>query len=65
MDFVAWQGFTHGFLFVVLILVSTYTANLAAFFNRPAFEIVGPQNYAQALDATVCAETPDFIGMGA
>jgi hypothetical protein len=32
-----------GLLFFVLIMVSTYTANLAAFFTAPNFTIFGPQ----------------------
>jgi len=32
-----------GLLFFVLIMVSTYTANLAAFFTAPTFTIFGPE----------------------
>jgi hypothetical protein len=43
-----------GTLFLVLILGSTYTANLAAFFTRPAYVIHGPKTLADLRDAHVC-----------
>jgi hypothetical protein len=55
-EWVTWPGrvLRIAFLFVVLILVSTYTANLAAFFSRPTVVIEGPQTYAELRDAIVC-----------
>ena len=44
-----------GFLFFSLILVSTYTANLVAFFTEPAFELQGPRTYDELQNATLCA----------
>eukprot|EP00746_Dinoflagellata_sp_MGD_P033745 gnl/MRDRNA2_/MRDRNA2_180606_c0_seq1.p1 gnl/MRDRNA2_/MRDRNA2_180606_c0~~gnl/MRDRNA2_/MRDRNA2_180606_c0_seq1.p1 ORF type:complete len:430 (-),score=48.22 gnl/MRDRNA2_/MRDRNA2_180606_c0_seq1:225-1469(-) len=41
-------------LFLVLISSATYTANLAAFFTKPNFKMVGPQNLEQLSTSTVC-----------
>eukprot|EP00929_Paragymnodinium_shiwhaense_P001509 TRINITY_DN101741_c0_g1_i1.p1 TRINITY_DN101741_c0_g1~~TRINITY_DN101741_c0_g1_i1.p1 ORF type:complete len:507 (-),score=33.98 TRINITY_DN101741_c0_g1_i1:91-1611(-) len=43
-----------GLLFLVLILVSTYTANLAAFFTRPQVVVYGPTDMAMLKKATAC-----------
>ena len=50
-------------LFLVLILASTYTANLAAFFNKPSFTIGGPKNYDELRVATACQ--PFLLGQQA
>jgi len=41
-------------LFIVLICVSTYTANLAAFFNKPSFQIGGPTTLEELRTSSAC-----------
>ena len=48
-----------GFLFVVVIIMATYTANLSAILNRPAFHIEGPKSFTELKGATVCVVTAD------
>jgi hypothetical protein len=43
-----------GLLLVVLILQATYTANLAAFFNRPLVEMRGPRDMTELRDSVAC-----------
>ena len=43
-----------GWLFFILITISSYTANLASFFTAVNFEIVGPQDMTALQSATVC-----------
>jgi len=43
-----------GLLFMVLIVNATYTANLAAFFNRPGFQLGGPSSPAELSTAAAC-----------
>eukprot|EP00929_Paragymnodinium_shiwhaense_P096119 TRINITY_DN57625_c0_g1_i1.p1 TRINITY_DN57625_c0_g1~~TRINITY_DN57625_c0_g1_i1.p1 ORF type:complete len:528 (-),score=35.24 TRINITY_DN57625_c0_g1_i1:208-1791(-) len=43
-----------GLLFLVLILLPTYTANLAAFYTAPAFIVHGPKDMTALSQATVC-----------
>jgi hypothetical protein len=43
-----------GWLFFILISVSSYTANLASFFTAQAFSIEGPQDLTALRSATVC-----------
>lgn len=43
------------FLFVI-VLASTYTANLASFFTRPNSRTYGPQTYRQARRSTACVD---------
>eukprot|EP00756_Hemistasia_phaeocysticola_P058520 Hpha_TRINITY_DN35158_c0_g1::TRINITY_DN35158_c0_g1_i1::g.168381::m.168381 len=43
-----------GVLLFVLILVSTYTANLAAFFTRPSIEMHGPKSASELREHVVC-----------
>jgi len=47
-------------LFLVLISVSSYTANLAAFFTSPAFKIWGPADMAELKKSVVCVNDPDL-----
>eukprot|EP01065_Artemidia_motanka_P022086 TRINITY_DN26300_c0_g1_i2.p1 TRINITY_DN26300_c0_g1~~TRINITY_DN26300_c0_g1_i2.p1 ORF type:complete len:453 (+),score=146.56 TRINITY_DN26300_c0_g1_i2:203-1360(+) len=42
-------------LFFVLVSVSTYTANLAAFLTRPAVTVHGPKDIAELADSSVCS----------
>jgi len=51
-------------LFLVLISVSTYTANLAAFFTKPNFKFIGPQNLAQMTSSTVCMTYSTYADLG-
>eukprot|EP01065_Artemidia_motanka_P004254 TRINITY_DN12033_c0_g1_i1.p1 TRINITY_DN12033_c0_g1~~TRINITY_DN12033_c0_g1_i1.p1 ORF type:complete len:443 (+),score=135.27 TRINITY_DN12033_c0_g1_i1:46-1374(+) len=46
-----------GALFFVLLTVSTYTANLAAFFTRPTVSLSGPRDRQQLGDSPVCSAT--------
>jgi hypothetical protein len=41
-------------LALVLVTCSTYTANLAAFFNRPAFEVEGPSDAHEFRTSVAC-----------
>lgn len=52
-----------GFLFFILISVSTYTANLAAFFTTPSFILHGPKNMKELKESTACTlmENEDFV----
>ena len=44
---------------MALILVSTYTANLAAIFNRPAYTIHGPADLDELFSVRkICYSTP-------
>eukprot|EP00316_Scyphosphaera_apsteinii_P004366 CAMPEP_0119328538 /NCGR_PEP_ID=MMETSP1333-20130426/73564_1 /TAXON_ID=418940 /ORGANISM="Scyphosphaera apsteinii, Strain RCC1455" /LENGTH=485 /DNA_ID=CAMNT_0007337419 /DNA_START=271 /DNA_END=1728 /DNA_ORIENTATION=+ len=43
-----------GLLLIILVLSSTYTANLAAFFTRPNTVVHGPKSMAELRDSTVC-----------
>ena len=43
-----------GWLFFVLITISSYTANLAAFFTAEAFETLGPKDMTMLRGATAC-----------
>ena len=43
-------------LLFALVLVSTYTANLASFFTASGFTISGPTNAAEATRATACVK---------
>eukprot|EP01065_Artemidia_motanka_P024179 TRINITY_DN28806_c0_g1_i1.p1 TRINITY_DN28806_c0_g1~~TRINITY_DN28806_c0_g1_i1.p1 ORF type:complete len:494 (+),score=144.21 TRINITY_DN28806_c0_g1_i1:50-1483(+) len=52
-----------GILFFVLIIVATYTANLAAFFTKPSFEIHGPQSMEQLRGAKVCVAALGQLGL--
>lgn len=45
-----------GMLFFVLVFSATYTANLAAFFTKPAFELRGPTSAADLLEASACVQ---------
>lgn len=54
-------------LFLVLIMVSTYTANLAAFLTQPNFKIHGPKTMADLRTAKACtsnmADMPTDLDM--
>ncbi|CAK0824986.1 unnamed protein product [Prorocentrum cordatum] len=56
-----WPGRTLrlGVLFAVLVLSSTYTANLASFFTRPSTRVHGPIDRATLRDATACVLPDD------
>eukprot|EP00933_Yihiella_yeosuensis_P046132 TRINITY_DN41605_c0_g1_i1.p1 TRINITY_DN41605_c0_g1~~TRINITY_DN41605_c0_g1_i1.p1 ORF type:complete len:594 (-),score=93.24 TRINITY_DN41605_c0_g1_i1:118-1899(-) len=41
-------------LFSALVFTSTYTANLAAFFTAPAYEILGPKDFEDLKQARAC-----------
>lgn len=41
-------------------MISTYTANLAAFFTKPNFTIYGPKTFAQLKESTICVWSPVF-----
>lgn len=58
---VSWPGrlLRVGFLFVVMIVLATYTANLAAILNRPTYIIEGPKTFDDLKQATVCVNTKD------
>jgi hypothetical protein len=45
-----------GMLLFVLVFGATYTANLAAFFTKPAFRLVGPTTAAALGAAKVCVQ---------
>jgi len=45
-------------LLLVFISGATYTANLAAFFTKPSFNLVGPQNLDELETSTVCVSYP-------
>jgi len=47
-------------LFLVLIIVSCYTANLAAFFISPQFNLIGPQSMRDLRNAQVCTINPNY-----
>jgi len=47
-----------GVAFVVLVLVSTYTANLAAFFSMPSFSVGGPASMAELKNMKACIADP-------
>jgi hypothetical protein len=51
-----WPGRTLrvGLLFIVLVVSSTYTANLASFFTRPSTKLYGPKDRATLRDAIAC-----------
>jgi len=55
-EWVSWPGrmLRLGLLFMVLLVGSTYTANLASFFTNPSFRIHGPVDRVSLLDATAC-----------
>mmetsp|Transcript_21430 Transcript_21430/g.40822 ORF Transcript_21430/g.40822 Transcript_21430/m.40822 type:complete len:510 (+) Transcript_21430:65-1594(+) len=54
-----------GLLFFVLIVVSTYTANLASFFTEVEYTVHGPQEMGDLKDFTVCTATlPDLFEDG-
>merc|ERR1712151_127716 len=55
-EWVTWPGrvLRLAVLFITMLAVATYTANLAAFFNRPAVTIRGPQDLLQLRSARVC-----------
>eukprot|EP00959_Pyramimonas_sp_CCMP1952_P100855 2109841-Pyramimonas_sp.AAC.1 len=48
-----------GSLLLALVVVASYTANLAAFFTKPSFTIHGPSNMERLLSATVCTTMYD------
>ena len=45
-----------GTIFVVLVLTSTYTANLAAFFTRPSFKLHGPEDMSALEESVACVQ---------
>ncbi|CAK0841410.1 unnamed protein product, partial [Prorocentrum cordatum] len=55
-EWVSWPGrcLRLGLLFLILIVISTYTANLAAFFTRPVYEIHGPTDLDTLKGAVAC-----------
>ena len=46
-----------GWMFFILISVSSYTANLASFFTAQSFEVLGPQDMTSLQSATACYPT--------
>jgi hypothetical protein len=48
---------------LVLVSVSTYTANLAAFFTRETHIVGGPKDYAAFSDARVCVTSAGYISI--
>jgi len=60
-EFDAWRSTSLriarvGMLLFVLVFGATYTANLAAFFTRPNFELIGPKSKDALADAKVCVQ---------
>eukprot|EP01062_Namystynia_karyoxenos_P020908 TRINITY_DN17931_c0_g1_i1.p1 TRINITY_DN17931_c0_g1~~TRINITY_DN17931_c0_g1_i1.p1 ORF type:complete len:530 (+),score=116.54 TRINITY_DN17931_c0_g1_i1:122-1711(+) len=57
IEWFTWSGrvLRLTFLFTVLIITSTYTANLAAFFTAPAWKIHGPKDMQQLRTARACS----------
>eukprot|EP01065_Artemidia_motanka_P020813 TRINITY_DN2484_c0_g1_i1.p1 TRINITY_DN2484_c0_g1~~TRINITY_DN2484_c0_g1_i1.p1 ORF type:complete len:539 (+),score=125.08 TRINITY_DN2484_c0_g1_i1:46-1662(+) len=55
-EWLSWAGrfIRLTFLFVVLILGATYTANLAAFFTAPSFKIHGPKSMDELRKSVAC-----------
>ena len=49
IEWVTWPAkiLRLGMLFTVLVLVATYTANLAAFFLEPPFIVLGPSSVSE------------------
>ena len=54
-EWMTWPGriLRIGLLFFVLVMTATYTANLAAFFTQPTYQIIGPQDMDSLGSTTV------------
>ncbi|CAK0904899.1 unnamed protein product [Prorocentrum cordatum] len=60
-EWVSWPGrcLRLGLLFLVLIVISTYTANLAAFFTTPVYDVHGPTDLESLKSAVACTIWPN------
>ena len=52
-----------GMLLFVLVFGATYTANLAAFFTKPSFTLIGPKSMLDLSTAKVCVQDPPVMGV--
>jgi len=64
-EWTTWPGrvLRLALLFLVLVTTTSYTANLAAFFNKPSFVIHGPEDMVGLRKAKACVSFPDHDPM--